>query len=633
MILLVFSNLAQAQSCEIDGVKESLRKVLYLHFVEPSDNPLTLPEVVDLLAFYLSYRDDGTSTIDCSVTGARSNRKIAQILGQAADAPDRIPTCIDGTKFGKCSEDKPLHCTANSFQERCQKCGCPDDSICIKRTGQCKLTGKDVACASDIDCGTSGFVGDYQCSNNFVTKNFKNYTCVNPGSNTSSCAVDTYPVQVEYCDPALSKTCVDGKSNCETIVSEPPTNETGDITKPVISNVQVASITNNSAVIRWTTDERSYSQVEYGLSTEYGSFTPLSTSLITGYIQSMFGLQAASTYHFRALSTDASDNKAVSDDFTFTTKSGEPTIQEVITVKGRFVNKFTLEPLANARISSWPVTSQYHYTNENGEFSIDITGNQSQGIFTSFNSCYMWWGPSASLVKTADSTYVRLSLGFNPWGEAPPQFPVTGPEVDLGDIPFWPAVTIRTYADVPVQLSVFFPGTTNTVGNINYYTEQTLSQVFPLNYNFSVTLKENNFLKHTSPSINLGLDHGCNTKSLSFFDGQFTWEPYPIYIIPSWISPAQSGTVGSPYNLNFTTISVGGSLGLAFKDQSVAPYTWTIAYGALPAGLNLEPSTGVLSGTPTNAGLSTFTVKVKDGNGVSAGRALGLKINASTSTS
>jgi hypothetical protein len=63
------------------------------------------------------------------------------------------------------------------------------------------------------------------------------------------------------------------------------------------------------------------------------------------------------------------------------------------------------------------------------------------------------------------------------------------------------------------------------------------------------------------------------------------------------------GILNAPYMHAF---SAGGG---------TAPYTWTVVMGSLPPGLTLNPSTGVLSGTPTQKGNYTFTVQVTDANG------------------
>jgi Putative Ig domain len=70
-----------------------------------------------------------------------------------------------------------------------------------------------------------------------------------------------------------------------------------------------------------------------------------------------------------------------------------------------------------------------------------------------------------------------------------------------------------------------------------------------------------------------------------------------------------SGSVGIPYNPTLQpTLSASGGQ---------APYTWSIISGSLPAGLTLNATTGVISGTPTTAGPpSTFTVQATDSESV-----------------
>ena len=56
----------------------------------------------------------------------------------------------------------------------------------------------------------------------------------------------------------------------------------------------------------------------------------------------------------------------------------------------------------------------------------------------------------------------------------------------------------------------------------------------------------------------------------------------------------------------------GGTIGAAYSQQLFAngtePITWRVADGELPKGLNLNETTGEISGTPTAAGAATFTV-------------------------
>jgi hypothetical protein len=68
-----------------------------------------------------------------------------------------------------------------------------------------------------------------------------------------------------------------------------------------------------------------------------------------------------------------------------------------------------------------------------------------------------------------------------------------------------------------------------------------------------------------------------------------------------------------------TTVSLpNGTMGTAYSQTLEATGdtpTWTIDTGALPAGLSLDDTTGVISGTPEAAGTSTFTVKATNDAG------------------
>jgi len=92
-----------------------------------------------------------------------------------------------------------------------------------------------------------------------------------------------------------------------------------EITAPVISGAAATNIADTSAKITWTTDEKATSQVEYGLTTEYGSSTTLDSNLVTGHSVNLTGLGSFKTYHYRVKSTDAAGNPATSTDHVFTT--------------------------------------------------------------------------------------------------------------------------------------------------------------------------------------------------------------------------------------------------------------------------------------------------------------------------
>jgi hypothetical protein len=92
-----------------------------------------------------------------------------------------------------------------------------------------------------------------------------------------------------------------------------------DSSAPVISAVTSSSVTTSSAAISWTTDEPADTQVEYGLTTAYGSSTTLDITMATSHAASLTGLSANTTYHYRVKSRDAAGNLATGSDNTFRT--------------------------------------------------------------------------------------------------------------------------------------------------------------------------------------------------------------------------------------------------------------------------------------------------------------------------
>jgi phosphodiesterase/alkaline phosphatase D-like protein len=101
-----------------------------------------------------------------------------------------------------------------------------------------------------------------------------------------------------------------------------------------------------TASIIWTTDEPATSEVEYGLTTSYGSTaSSLLPALVTDHSVSLRGLDPSTTYHYRVKSEDAAGNESASADYTLTTAaieyvSGTGTIV-FLRFEGRFYGIFS----------------------------------------------------------------------------------------------------------------------------------------------------------------------------------------------------------------------------------------------------------------------------------------------------
>lgn len=93
---------------------------------------------------------------------------------------------------------------------------------------------------------------------------------------------------------------------------------------------------------------------------------------------------------------------------------------------------------------------------------------------------------------------------------------------------------------------------------------------------------------------------------------------------------ALSIVVSPPVNITTTALD-DGTIGIAYSRSiaasgGLAPLTWQIKSGALPAGLALNAASGAITGTPTTAGSSTFTVRATDANGAQSDKTLSITI-------
>jgi hypothetical protein len=108
------------------------------------------------------------------------------------------------------------------------------------------------------------------------------------------------------------------------------------------------------------------------------------------------------------------------------------------------------------------------------------------------------------------------------------------------------------------------------------------------------------------------------------------------------ISAVYGGVTGStiltitPAPLAISTGALsGGTQGMAYSATVTAnggtpPLTWSVASGLLPDGLTLDPSSGVISGTPTASGTANFTIGVSDSSGTPQSDSKALSIVVTT---
>lgn len=150
-----------------------------------------------------------------------------------------------------------------------------------------------------------------------------------------------------------------------------------DTTPPVISNVQVTGETVNAAIVTWTTDEPSSSQLEYGLTSSYGYVMAVDSNLVTTHTVNLAGLSSYTTYNFRVKSQDAASNLGTSANYVFITSNTAPAAPSISATPRSGYSPLSVTLTAAASDSDGYITTYEWDYDGNGTFDANTGGVSS----------------------------------------------------------------------------------------------------------------------------------------------------------------------------------------------------------------------------------------------------------------
>jgi subtilisin family serine protease len=156
---------------------------------------------------------------------------------------------------------------------------------------------------------------------------------------------------------------------------------------------------------------------------------------------------------------------------------------------------------------------------------------------------------------------------------------------------------------------------------------------------YSTTLAANGGLQPYTWSVPVG--NPPIGLTLSSSTGEISGEPITSGTLTFMVQVTDAQSISTTKELSIaiyeplaiTTGSLaGGALGTSYSQTlaatgGLAPYTWTVASGSIPAGLSLNSASGDFFGTLTSAGTYSFTIQVADANGSTGVRAFTVPIH------
>src|SRR6266404_5609073 len=348
----------------------------------------------------------------------------------------------------------------------------------------------------------------------------------------------------------------------------------------VITNVQATSTTTATSQIVWITNVAADSVVNYGTTAAYGFSTPVDPAMVTSHQVSLSGLAVGTTYYYQVQSTDSKNNNGKSGGHTFATAS--------FSISG------TITPTkggSGATVSLSGTSSASTTTNGSGAYTFTGLPSGSYGITPS----------SAGYTFTPANQNVTLSAAN-----------MTGVNFSASASAVAPAITTQ-----PVNQTV-------TAGQTATFSVAA-SGTAPLSYQW----------QKNGAAISGATSSSYTTPATTSSDSGAQFTVVVSNSAGSVTGNAATLTVNPPQTLQITTTSLpSGQTQTSYSATlqatgGTAPYTWTVASGALPVGLTLS-SSGAISGVPSAAGTSTFSVKLTDANQLTAQQSLTISTSAGT---
>lgn len=201
-----------------------------------------------------------------------------------------------------------------------------------------------------------------------------------------------------------------------------------------------------------------------------------------------------------------------------------------VNISGTFINAVTKEPVSGVRVWDPSVGIGYAVAESSGTgefaFSSDTTAiTQSNTLYTNFaTGCYFQnWGFTSINRNPDDSLRLKaIMFDFIPGDFA--VNPLMSADVELGDVPLWPATTLVLQSDVPVQLSVSYPEENKVLGNSQLEMDHKLWNAIPLEQPTVVRVTDANGVMYYSPAVTLPESNGCDAAVLNFSNGEFAWQ-------------------------------------------------------------------------------------------------------------